>query len=490
MARHLFYYDESEHSRVINRKTIVDTGFYDGFVVAVVGWEEDYDPVLEERYLDFEKKFLSPNSKELKSTAISPKQLQHGFASLNKANLALIEKLLGILDERTLLYYSYASKIELLVRQLFGSPRNFQHLNPDSMVYSITKALVTYRPVEVLESLNESPEKILEAIRSFLIERIRIDRGNEELKFSEIERFSVILNTLNAIDPPQNINWDYSLPLEGFSAYLSERNIDDYILTIDREATTTDTARALGLRPIREGDSKLCFGVRIADMVAGLIAKLMKAVHNDLKYPDEESTLEKNLLDERWFEIDDRRLALYKSLRRALKENDQSWFKACTGAYSDDLVVLLSLVDYFDGYESSEELAERKGTHRELFNALACQELSGYFDNMGWPQIPFPPQENGNGAVTPGNPPRDGKPSPLPVGTRPKTYSVLSTAIDPLLGIPLAVIEEGSQAVTYRLPVELTGWAWGLMASVSEIGLLPSLVRFQMVDGVCRADIL
>ena len=59
-----------------------------------------------------------------------------------------------------------------------------------------------------------------------------------------------------------------------------------------------------------------------------------------------------------------------------------------------------------------------------------------------------------------------------------------------LLGIPLAVIEEGSQAVTYRLPVELTGWAWGLMASVSEIGLLPSLVRFQMVDGVCRADIL
>lgn len=490
MTRYRFYYDESEHSRVINRKTIIDSGFYDGFVVAITGWEEDFDPALEERYLSFERQFLSPSSEELKSTTINPKQLQHGFVSLNKTNLTLIEGLLSILDEQTLLYYSYASKIEFLVRQLFRSTRNFLYLDPDSMVYSITKTLVAYKPVEVLESLNEGPEKTLESIRSFLIKRIGIDRENERLKFSEIERFSVILNTLNAADPPQNINWDYTLPLEGFSTYLRERNIDDYVLTIDKEATTADTAKNLGLHHVQEGDSKLFFGIRIADMVAGLIAKLMKAIRKDLKYPNEESTVEKNLLNERWFAIDDRRLALYKSLHRVLKENDQSWFKACTGAYSDDLVVLLSLVDYFNGYESAKELSEHYGMHGVLLNTLACQQLSDHFGNMGWPQVPLSPQENEVGIATPSNLPSDGKPSPLPVGTRPITYLVLSTAIDPLLDTPLAVVEKESRTITYRLPVELMGWARFLMAPVNEIGLLPSLVRFQMVDGVCRADIL
>lgn len=388
MARYRFYYDESEHSREINKKTITADEFYDGFVVAIVGWKEDYEPALEERYLAFEKRFLSPNSKELKSTAISRKQLQYGFRSLNKENLALIEGLLEILDEQTLLYYSYTSKVEFLVKQLFGSPRNFQYLDPDLMLYSITKALVTYMPTEVLASLDKSTRDMFDAIHSFLIKRIEADRRNEKLKFSEIEQFAAILNTMKTSDPPRTIKWDYTMPLEGFLAYLGEREIGNYALIIDKEESTAETAKALGLRSVCERDSKDCFGIRIADMIAGLVAKLMKAIRNDLKYTDMESTVNKSLLDESWFTIDDRRLELYKSFRKVLKENDRSWFKACAGAYSDDLVLLMSLLDYFNEYESAEELSKHQGMHGELFNALACQELCEHFGKMGWAQIP------------------------------------------------------------------------------------------------------
>lgn len=205
MAKYRFYYDESEHSRAISKATIKAKEFYGGFIVAIIGWEEDCESELEEQYFSFERKFLSPNSEELKSTAIASNQLRYGFATLSKANISLIEGLLGVLDEQHLLYYSYVSKVEFLVRQLFGNSQNFQYLDSDPMLYSITKALVTYRPAGVLESLDKSPKEVLDAIRSFLIERIKLDRRNENLKSLEIEQFAVILNTVNAIDPPRAI---------------------------------------------------------------------------------------------------------------------------------------------------------------------------------------------------------------------------------------------------------------------------------------------
>lgn len=112
MTNYRFYYDESEHSRAISKATIKAKEFYDGFIVAITGWEEDYEPELEKRYLSFERKFLSPDSKELKSTAIASRQLRYGFATLSKANISLIEGLLGALNEQTLLYYSHVSKVE------------------------------------------------------------------------------------------------------------------------------------------------------------------------------------------------------------------------------------------------------------------------------------------------------------------------------------------------------------------------------------------
>lgn len=490
MAKYHFYYDESEHSRTINKKTITADEFYDGFIVAITGWEEECEPAIKERYLAFERKFLSPDSKELKSTAINPGQLRHGFASLNKTNLALIEGLLDILDKHIFLHYSYTSKVEFLVRQLLGNSRNFRYLNSDSMLYSITKALVTYRPAEVFESIDKNPEDILEAIRSFLIKRIRIDRENEELKSTEIGRFSAILNTINAIDPPRTIKWDYATPLKGFSAYLDELEIDNYTLTIDKEESTANTAKTLGFHSVCEKDSKHCFGIRIADMTAGLIAKLMKGIRNDLKYTDKKSTVEKRLLNERWFAIDNRRLVLYKSLRRVLKRNNQSSLEACTRTYSDDLVVLMSLADYFDEYESAEELSEHRGIHGERFNALACQELRNQFSNMGWPQTPLTPQEVRGNDTEPHvfsyvrNPPM------LPLGTQSKTYLVLSVTTIPSSGAPLVTIEKESRTATYKLPVELTDWVWNLLLANNRAKLLPSLVRFQKVDGICRADIL
>ena len=40
--KHCFYYDESEHSRVINLSTVIGDTYYDSFLVAIVGWSNQF----------------------------------------------------------------------------------------------------------------------------------------------------------------------------------------------------------------------------------------------------------------------------------------------------------------------------------------------------------------------------------------------------------------------------------------------------------------
>ena len=82
--KYCFYYDESEHSRVINLSTVTGETYYDGFLAAIIGWRSDHETAFEQRYHAFEEKYADRKKKgELKSGTIKPKQLVHGFASLN-----------------------------------------------------------------------------------------------------------------------------------------------------------------------------------------------------------------------------------------------------------------------------------------------------------------------------------------------------------------------------------------------------------------------
>lgn len=54
MPNYVFYYDESQHSRLLNFKTVIADEFYDGFVVAIVGWDERRERDLAAKYSVFE----------------------------------------------------------------------------------------------------------------------------------------------------------------------------------------------------------------------------------------------------------------------------------------------------------------------------------------------------------------------------------------------------------------------------------------------------
>ena len=92
---------------------------------------------------------------------------------------------------------------------------------------------------------------------------------------------------LQDIHEANTIEWDYSIAFWGFNEYLTERAIDGFTLTIDKEGESSNTlnaAKQVGFNMVMEVDSKDSIGIRMADMLAGVLAKLLKALHNALMY--------------------------------------------------------------------------------------------------------------------------------------------------------------------------------------------------------------
>ena len=239
--KYCFYYDESEHSRVINLSTVTGETYYDGFLAAIIGWRSDNETAFEQRYHAFEEKYADRKKKgELKSGTIKPKQLVHGFASLNEANVKLLGDFFSIFDENSYIYLFCASKIVYVITQIFKGYRNSVFFDMDAARYSIVKAIVTYRPTEVIESLYKSPAEFVAALMTFLTNRIRRNKENRELKAQENTAFEAVLYVLNNVDVPQSLTWDYHSQFVGFGNFLSSKGILDYSVLLDKEGEAGD----------------------------------------------------------------------------------------------------------------------------------------------------------------------------------------------------------------------------------------------------------
>lgn len=296
-----FYYDETEHSRKINYQTITVNNYNDNFIAAIVGWPADYEQRISEKYLDFEIKYDGrKRNGELKSQTMKSKDFRLGFASLNNHTIEFYEDLLSLVTDDIIIYFSVFSKIEYIVNQLFSGYRNSMFVDIDAMKYSIIKAINTYQPQRVLEAIYEGPVMFIDELRIFLKDRIVKNHANIILKEHENATFEEILILLDDVEVPETLDWNYRSAFDGFSKLLTEMNIFDLDLVLDREGDASHTlmaAKEAGIISVSEEDSKAHVGIRTADMLAGIISKLMQSLGTSLKGNYEDSRIEKTLQD-------------------------------------------------------------------------------------------------------------------------------------------------------------------------------------------------
>lgn len=498
MAMYSFYYDESEHSRKINHRTLISENYYDNFVVAIVGWQENYGNDLSNRFHTFEKKYAHRKSKgELKSSTIKQEQFQRGFASLSQSSVELLDDFLSLFDDNILIYFSVLSKIEFIIDQLFEGYENSILYDMDAMKYSIVKAIALHQPNEIIENFYDNSGKLIALLKKFFKKQIEGDEENRQLKEIEIEQYKQIISLLDDVSTIHTIDWDYSIPFLGFRNFVAEKSIGDYSLVIDREGRESNTLKAAkkaGIFDVSEADSIESFGIRMADMLVGIISKLMKALNNALKYRTPQEHMQKKILDQSWFTIDEHRLSLYKKLHKVLIDLNKAWYKSFAGRYSDDLVLLVAFLNYMSAFESSESLRSNLDKQGEIFNVYACESLLEHFHRMeNKLPVVFVNNETSDYYLN-----RSGarvyfdtnmQPS-LTIENDPRIYNVLSVGLS-RDDTPLVTIEDANGANCYQLPESLKNWVRSLVElAAAGQNLLPAKVIFSKCKSDYYADIL
>lgn len=493
--KYKFYYDETEHSRVINESTVTADNYYDNFITVIVGWKENKESDIEHRYSAFEEKYADRKSKgEIKSTTLSTKQFSYGLASISKDNLLLINDFLNIFDSDIYLYFSVQSKLEYVVYQLLDGYENSLFADMDALKYSLIKAIHTYRPANVIDSIFNHPNDLVKQIRVFLLDRIEKNKANIDLKEQESNAFKQALILLEDVQELKSIDWDYHMPFAGFNLYLSEQGIKEYCLTIDKEGNKQKTLNAaldLGHIESYEVDSKDSFGIRIADFVAGIISKLMKSLSKALS--SEYYEMQKVILDKKWFDLDEMQYKVYNKLHYVLSGINDCWYKSYAGVFADDLIVLIALLEYIDN-NTVNGLKESLDMQGEYFNGYSIQCLAKHFDRIH-NKLPVEPMTlekkdffiNKWGAKVFVD---ASKQPALVIQNDHRECYVMNVGLD-RSNIPTITIREHGAYSCYRISEQLIGWVQMLvgMASAGQ-SLLPSTVIFTIKDGKWYADIL
>ena len=321
------------------------------------------------------------------------------------------------------------------------------------------------------------------------------------LKEQENEAFENILYILDDISAIPELQWDYRMPFSGFTKYLQEEQIKNYVLVLDKEGEQNEASRTMqaackmGLFNVTEENSKDSCGLRMADMMAGIISKLLKALCDELHYHSIAEGTEKKLLNTKWFQLNEAQLDLYKKLYKIICKWDNAWYKSYAGIYSDDLVCFIGLLGYMAHFENTEQLVNEKlEMQGKYFNGYVCRQLSDYF-NRRRSKLPIDLIEknddeyflNRRGAkvyfdIT--------KQPILQIAEGSQTETVLSVGMNNS-GIPLITISNESNPICYRLPEELSDWAYMAigMANMGE-NLFPSQVVFTKEKNRYFADIL
>lgn len=500
MEQYRFYYDESEHSRKINLNTVNAKNYYDNFIAVIVGWKSESEKLIFEKYSDFEEKYTYRKSKgELKSQTLDQKQFENGFASLNKSSICFLSDFLSLFDSDIEVYFAVVSKIEFIISQLFDGYKNSFFCDMDAMKYSIVKAILMYQPKEIVEGIFENTGELVATLKAFFEERIQLNKANLSLKQNETKAFEDILKVLYDIHDVRTIEWDYDIAFWGFKQYLTERVINDFTLVIDKEgkegedSNTLNAAKRVGFSNAIEVNSKHSIGVRISDMLAGLLSKLLKALHNSLRYNSSDEQLQKKILSKEWFLLSEDQLGLYKKLYNIVCKLNNAWYKAFSGKNSDDLIVLIALLNYMNHFSSGKEIRKQNiDMQGEYFNSYAVDHLEGYFVRMK-NKLPLDPISsdgknyffNRRGAKVF----FDVRQQPLLKLTNGSCKCNLLSVGFSREGIPLVTIAELEGNYCYRLPNYLSEWAMSVVGMANMgINLFPAEVVFIEHNGKLFID--
>lgn len=498
--KYYFFYDESEHSRSITKETITADNFSNDFIATIIGFKSKNSKIVESKYQVIEDKYKTYYSvDELKSSIIKKAKYENGLCTFKDKDIEFISDFLSFLFENKFeLYITVQNKIEYVINQLLSSYENSLFIDGDALRYSVTKIINLYKPEKVIESIYANDGSFITKLRDFLNLLLKQNQKNHSKK-SENEAVKQMLIILDDYEENFIINWDYRVSFEGFKLFTQERNIKNYLLIIDKEGNgkTLNAAIQESISNASEQDSKNSIGIRISDIIAGIISRFITAINNALSYKDMSDGSNLKFLDDKWFLIDEKRFECYKLLKKVIVNLNSTWYKTYCTNYSDNFLYFICLINYFDSYDSFDEyqkiniddhkynvngvaLNALKERHTFLQNKLPIEPINKGFENSDF-------YYNQRGAKCFYD---YSKHEVLLISKTGSRYEVLSVGFFGKMEKGCVTIDNNGTPVCYLLPDDLMEWAFTCVSFANRgEKLFPSLVTFTNYNGRNYADI-
>ena len=390
----VFFFDESFHSRKINKKTIEDKEFFDNYVITGIGCLRKDLHKNEIIYKQFEEKFkkeLSINENdELKSKIVKKEQYKYGIKSFNKKSFELYKAFWELMNQSDYIYYICAiSKLEYILTQFNYNIWGIRDYS--SFIYSIVKAVNVYRPKDVLNAVFEENNLLLEELIKFLSRKI-IENENNPIKIYENMSFKECIVILEKINGGNiNFKWKYNNIFIGFKKFVNELELKNVSIVIDKEGSfnnnTANACKKEGFKRVIEKDSEETITLRCSDLMCGFISKMMRAIYEDTKTSDDEKYLEKKILNKKWFEINEEQFLLYKNIAKYFKRYSNYYWSTYISIYFDSFFQFIDLIYYCEGFDSFEKFKKKDADgHRESYNGFIVNHISEKFKEYGWSQ--------------------------------------------------------------------------------------------------------
>lgn len=307
--------------------------------------------------------------------------MKFGFASSNNDTIIFISDFLEVIKDGEVLV-TLTSKVEYLANQILVDYKNSIMMDADAIRHTLEKSIDQYKPADVIEAIENKDESLIEKLICFYKDRIEKNKDNLELKEHENTAFEQLLVVLFDVNTDIKLQWEYDTTFECVNNLMIS-NQDTNLLVLDEERTgrTIESALKAGIKNVVEDNSMNRFGLRCADMMAGVVTKLLKVIHNDINDFSYDDKMERKILSVNYFDLNQEQYELYMKLAMLIKS--KKIHLVATGFFKDSLLELETLLRYISSYPTFSEFQKKdKLEHETLFDIELMCEIEKYLGMM------------------------------------------------------------------------------------------------------------
>lgn len=379
----IFWYDETYHDRKITPATLKNQNFKKEFFSIFIGINLNQKNDLEEMFCKWENKYKTlfkiNQETELKSTTIfKSKEIEYGIASIkNEKKIDLISEFLDILiDNKIFVQISVFNKIAYLIQQLFDS-----HKNDLKFIHSASKMLSTFNYFEPIICFMENN---MEAGIKNLLDFFEIKSKLEWPGAKAAKEILIILKSFTKIDYSSiNNKWNYIPSFIGVERYIKEQNFDKekIKIIIDNDENTYSDAKKI-FPYVENGNSKNDFGLRLSDLLVGLISRLVIVINKSRDYKENQIEFLDNPLDTNFFELDENQFKIYQKLFKLYFQINNSYHKQFSSIYTESIPFLsyLKYINQFETYDDYKKISNKN--HQNEENIFSFHEYQSYLGGI------------------------------------------------------------------------------------------------------------